>query len=459
MAGAVDRVAGGTAEAVVIARQIEVVLPLVGAMALKIIGVEVGDNASGSCVNEVSNAVVGHGDRRGRVGVGRRDELSRVVVRVVGCDAARPGAACEFAVGGVVIARPLSVGVEFVGHAARWFVVEPAGRVAVGERLVAVGRHCDLVAIGIVRVIDGINCATLRDDPPFGVVGRGDGVAERVGDGDLATERVVGIGRLVAERVDGLGNAALRVIDKVRRIAAPVGLRDLAPKCVVGVGRGYTRGGTRRDGQAAANDRFGRERRGRGDGRLDRRMGCAIDDRTRCCLVAERIYGNHDLSGNPHLMELVAAQSRVKPRTGSSDACQLGRSVLARLPGRGLAPPVSAERNVPRVIRDDAVRVVPVDLSVEVHVGDGQAPFTERIIAYVGVGERLQIGELMNWRIGECWVGGVLTYSDELVRGVVLVGRNQKSAAETGTGFADGAAKRVFVGTTPARRGEAFDRF
>ena len=75
------------------------------------------------------------------------------------------------------------------------------------------------------------------------------------------------------------------------------------------------------------------------------------------------------------------------------------------------------------------------------------------------VQERLQIGELMNWRIGECWVGGVLTYSDELVRGVVLVGRNQKSAAETGTGFADGAAKRVFVGTTPARRGEAFDRF
>ena len=34
---------------------------------------------------------------------------------------------------------------------------------------------------------------------------------------------------------------------------------------------------------------------------------------------------------------------------------------------------------------------------------------------------------------------------------VVLVGGDQQSAAETGTGLADGAAERVFVGTTPAR--------
>ena len=54
------------------------------------------------------------------------------------------------------------------------------------------------------------------------------------------------------------------------------------------------------------------------------------------------------------------------------------------------------------------------------------------------------------------------TRGDELVRGVVLVGGNQQSAAEAGTGFADGAAERVFVGTTPARRikaRRAFDRF
>ena len=55
---------------------------------------------------------------------------------------------------------------------------------------------------------------------------------------------------------------------------------------------------------------------------------------------------------------------------------------MARLPGRTFTPPVAVERDVPRVVRDDAVRVVPVDLSVEVHVGDGQVPFTAIIIAY-----------------------------------------------------------------------------
>ena len=40
---------------------------------------------------------------------------------------------------------------------------------------------------------------------------------------------------------------------------------------------------------------------------------------------------------------------------------------------------------------------------------------------------------------------------DELVRSVVLVGGNQQSAAEAGTGLADGATECVFVGTTPAR--------
>ena len=43
------------------------------------------------------------------------------------------------------------------------------------------------------------------------------------------------------------------------------------------------------------------------------------------------------------------------------------------------------------------------------------------------------------------------TRGDELVRGVVLVGGDQQSAAEAGAGFADGAAERIFVGTAPAR--------
>ena len=47
------------------------------------------------------------------------------------------------------------------------------------------------------------------------------------------------------------------------------------------------------------------------------------------------------------------------------------------------------------------------------------------------------------------------TGGDELVRGVVFVGRNQQSAVETRAGFADGAAERIFIRTRPARRGEA----
>ena len=59
----------------------------------------------------------------------------------------------------------------------------------------------------------------------FRVVGRGDGMAERVDDGDLTAKRVVGVSRFVAKRVDRLGDAALRIVDDLRAAAASVGLR------------------------------------------------------------------------------------------------------------------------------------------------------------------------------------------------------------------------------------------
>ena len=126
---------------------------------------------------------------------------------------------------------------------------------------------------------------------------------------------------------------------------------------------------------------------------------------------------------------------------------------MPRLPRRGLAPPVAVEQNVPRVVRDDAVGVAPVNLAVQVHVGDGQAPLTKGIIAKIGVGQRCRC---------RIFVQHISACGDELVRRVVLVGGDEECAAEAGAGFADGAAERVFVGTTPTRRGEAggaFDRF
>ena len=126
---------------------------------------------------------------------------------------------------------------------------------------------------------------------------------------------------------------------------------------------------------------------------------------------------------------------------------------MARLPGRTFTPPVAVERDIPRVVRDDAVRVAPVDLIVAVHVLYGQVPFTKGIIAKIGVGQRCRC---------RIFVQHVSAPGDELVRGVVLVRSNEECAAEAGTGFADRAAEGVFVGTTPTRRGEAggaFDRF
>ena len=51
------------------------------------------------------------------------------------------------------------------------------------------------------------------------------------------------------------------------------------------------------------------------------------------------------------------------------------------------------------------------------------------------------------------------TGGDELVCCVVLVGGDEETAAEAGTGFADGAAEDVFIRTTPARRIEARGAF
>ena len=109
LTGAVDRVAGGTTKGVVVARQVEAILPFVRAKALKIIGVEVRDDARRSCFGEVSDTVVRHADGRGYtvVVIFSAREITGVVVGVIGCDAARPNAARQFTVGGIGVARPL----------------------------------------------------------------------------------------------------------------------------------------------------------------------------------------------------------------------------------------------------------------------------------------------------------------------------------------------------------------
>ena len=67
LTGAVDGVAGVAAEGVVVARQVEVVLPLVGAVAVDIVGVEVRDDIGGCRFGHVADAVVRHRDCRSGV--------------------------------------------------------------------------------------------------------------------------------------------------------------------------------------------------------------------------------------------------------------------------------------------------------------------------------------------------------------------------------------------------------
>lgn len=68
---AVDGVAGVAAEGVVVARQVEVVLPLVGAVAVDVIGVEISHNTRRRRFGHVADAVVRHRDCRGGIRVGR----------------------------------------------------------------------------------------------------------------------------------------------------------------------------------------------------------------------------------------------------------------------------------------------------------------------------------------------------------------------------------------------------
>ena len=167
-----------------------------------------------------------------------------------------------------------------------------------------------------------------------------------------------------------------------------------------------------------------------------RRVGCAVEVGAGDRFVAERVNGTV-------LRNKAVTQPR-EASAGTAHKRQLGGAVFARLPRGGLAPPVAVERDVPRIVRDDAVRVAPVDLVVQVHVEDGQIPLVKGIIAKIGGGERRKLRGLRRVAIGAS--------GDELVGGVVLVGGNQQSAAEARAGFADRAAEGVFVGTTPTRR-------
>ena len=192
LTGAVDGVAGIAAEGVVMARQVEVVLPLVGAVTVDIVGVEVRDDIGGCRFGHVADAVIRHRDGRGRIRVGRRDELTGCVVSIVSDDTARPGAAGELAVGRVGVGRALPVGVDLVRHAARGFVIEPARRVTDAGGEVAVGRHRRLVAVFVVRVVDGVGRTALGEDTAFGVVPVDLAVQVHVGDGQVSfTKRII----------------------------------------------------------------------------------------------------------------------------------------------------------------------------------------------------------------------------------------------------------------------------
>ena len=107
---------------------------------------------------------------------------------------------------------------------------------------------------------------------------------------------------------------------------------------------------------------------------MGRRVGCTVEVGAGDGGVVERVVGM-GLGNKETLRRGQSPRPTIMSRqtgTGEADAGEGGRAVFARLPGRTFSPPVAVERNVPRVVRDDAVGIAPVDLSVQVHVGDGQ---------------------------------------------------------------------------------------
>ena len=126
---------------------------------------------------------------------------------------------------------------------------------------------------------------------------------------------------------------------------------------------------------------------------MGRRVGGTVEVGAGDCFVVEGVKGTGLGGEEPRASASRRGRRRygVTAQPGEAGARtahkrQLGGAVLARLPCRRLAPPVAVERDVLRVVRDDVVRVAPVDLAVEVHVGVGQAPLTKGIIAKIGVG-------------------------------------------------------------------------
>ena len=122
---------------------------------------------------------------------------------------------------------------------------------------------------------------------------------------------------------------------------------------------------------------------------MGRRVGCAVEVGARDRFVVESVEGVGLGGEEPRASASRRGRRRygvtAQPREAGARTThkrQLRGAVLACLPRGGFAPPVAVERDVPRIVRDDAVSVVPVDLAVKVHVGDGQGSLAERIIAY-----------------------------------------------------------------------------
>ena len=170
-------------------------------------------------------------------------QTAPIIVRIVGDNAARPGALRELTVGGVGVGRAFAVGIDFVGHCTGSDVVEPGGCITDGRHggrpsRVAEGGHRGLVAENVVGVAGGIGSSTLVSLAATEVVFIDYCVAKGIYDGDKIAELVAGVGRAVAKGVDGSGALAKGIVFGVTCIATAVGVGDLAAEGIVGDGVG-----------------------------------------------------------------------------------------------------------------------------------------------------------------------------------------------------------------------------
>ena len=296
------------------------------------------------------------------------------------------------------------------------------GRAARSTSLVAIRRHCRLVAEDIVGVADRVGRTAFVGLLSAEVVFVDRCIAERISDGGKIAELVVGVSGSIAKGVDGSKALATIVVFGVRCVAATIGVGDLATKRVVGDCVGDGRNRDRLNLNPVA--------------RNCQRSICRIWDNLGRC---DHRDGNVQLVFRDIAADIRRARARRK-RGGEAGKLarrrrdERGNGGIGAGDGVGLGEPDGGAIKTKRRFSRCAAPL------------NGRAARSTRF--------RDSVAECVVGIVG-CWLV-VGSSGDESAERVVGVGGCEHGALEAGALFADGLAEEVFVAFREARGRSCF---